>query len=89
MAHLGTAHHAGGRVGEQQADRAGSYSEAIQFEHEHFLRVLTTAFAEYVIEISRTGTDYRHISQFLQAAERNLSFAYIVFFLYLLVLLYF
>ena len=51
--------------------------------HEHFLRVLTRAFSEYVVEISRTGTDYHHTVQFLQAAERNLSFAYIVFFLYL------
>ena len=51
--------------------------------HEHFLRVLTRAFAEYVVEISRTGTDYRHVTQFLQSAELNLSFAYIVFFLYL------
>ena len=50
---------------------------------EHFLRILTRAFSEYVVEISRTGTDFHHTAQFLQAAERNLSFAYIVFFLYL------
>ena len=51
--------------------------------HEHFLRVLTRAFAEYVVEISQTGTDYHHPSQFLKAAELNLSFAYICMFLYL------
>ena len=51
--------------------------------HEHFLRVLTRAFSEYVLEISQTGTDYRHAAQFLHAAKLNLSFAYIVFFLYL------
>ena len=51
--------------------------------HEHFLRILTRAFAEYVVEISRTGTDYHHPVQFLRAAELNLSFAYICFFLYL------
>ena len=50
---------------------------------EHFLRILTRAFSEYVVEISRTGTDFHHTAQFLQAAELNLSFAYIVFFLYL------
>ena len=51
--------------------------------HEHFLRILTRAFSEYVVEISRTGTDYHHSVQFLRAAELNISFAYICFFLYL------
>ena len=51
--------------------------------HEHFLRILTRAFSEYVVEISRTGTDYHHPVQFLQAAEKNISFAYICFFLFL------
>lgn len=51
--------------------------------HEHFLRVVSQACAEYVVEIARTGTDYHATTQFLADAERNLSFAYIVFFLYL------
>ena len=51
--------------------------------HEHFLRILTRAFSEYVVEISRSGTDYHHSVQFLRAAELNISFAYICFFLYL------
>lgn len=51
--------------------------------HEHFLRILTTAFAEYVVEISKTGTDYHLTARFLAATEHNLSFAYVVHFLYL------
>jgi len=50
--------------------------------HQHFLRVVTQALAEYVVEIARTGTDYHITQAFLSDAERNLSFAYIVFFLY-------
>ena len=50
--------------------------------HEHFLRIVSQACAEYVVEISRTGTDYHAAQHFLADAERNLSFAYIVFFLY-------
>ena len=52
-------------------------------EHEHFLRILVEAFAEYVVEISQSGTDYHHVDQFLQDAEANLHFAYICYFLYL------
>lgn len=51
--------------------------------HQHFLRVVTQALAQYVVEIARTGTDYSACQQFLADAERNLSFAYIVFFLYM------
>ena len=51
--------------------------------HEHFLRIASQACAEYVVEISRTGTDFHATQHFLADAERNLSFAYIVFFLYL------
>ena len=51
--------------------------------HQHFLRVVTQALAQYVIEIARTGTDYHACQQFLDDAERNLSFAYIVFFLHM------
>jgi len=51
--------------------------------HQHFLRVVTQALAEYVVEISRTGTDYHVCRSFLADAERNLSFAYIVFFLHM------
>ena len=51
--------------------------------HEHFLRIVSQACAEYVVEIARTGTDFRATQHFLADAERNLSFAYIVFFLYL------
>ena len=50
--------------------------------HEHFLRVVSQACAEYVVEISRSGTDYHATQQFLADAERNLSFVYVVFFLY-------
>jgi hypothetical protein len=52
-------------------------------EHEHFLRIVVEACAEYVVEISRTGSDYHHCAHFLAAAERNLSFAYVCFFLFL------
>ena len=51
-------------------------------EHEHFLRICARACAEYVVEISATGSDYRAVPHFLQAAERNLSFAYVCRFLY-------
>jgi hypothetical protein len=51
--------------------------------HEHFLRIVTRACAEYVAEISLTGTDYTFVTRFLQDAEKNLSFSYVVFFLYL------
>jgi hypothetical protein len=51
--------------------------------HEHFLRIVTIACAEYVAEISLTGTSYNVVPRFLQDAERNLSFSYVVFFLYL------
>jgi hypothetical protein len=52
-------------------------------KHQHFLRIVTQALAEYVVEISRTGTDYRACQQFLADSERNLSFAYVVYFLYM------
>ena len=51
--------------------------------HQHFLRIVSQACVEYVVEISRTGTHYGAVQQFLSDAERNLSFAYIVFFLFL------
>ena len=47
------------------------------------MRILVEAFAEYVVEISQSGTDYHHVDQFLQDAEANLHFAYICYFLYL------
>ena len=50
---------------------------------EHFLRVCARACAEYVAEISATGSDYRAVSNFLRDARRNLSFAYVCYFLYL------
>ena len=49
----------------------------------HFLRILVRAFAEYVVEIARTGHDYRNASRFLRNAEANLNFAYVCYFLYL------
>ena len=52
-------------------------------EHEHFLRIVIEAFAEYVVEISATGGDYHDSDYFLRMAERNLSFAYICYFLFL------
>ena len=52
-------------------------------KHQHFLRIVIQALAEYVVEISHTGTDYRATQQFLADAEKNLSFAYIVYFLYM------
>ena len=51
--------------------------------HEHSLRIFTRACAEYVVEIARTGTDYTQTAQFLEDADRNLSFSYVVYFLYL------
>lgn len=52
-------------------------------EHEHFMRICARACAEYVVEISATGSDYRVVGHFLRAAERNLSFAYVCYFLHL------
>ena len=51
--------------------------------HRHFLRILTMAFSEYVVEIARTGNDFRNTGQFFRDAERNLSFSYICYFLWL------
>ena len=51
--------------------------------HEHFLRIVSQACAEYVVEIARTGTTYNAMQPFMADAERNLNFAYIVFFLHL------
>ena len=51
--------------------------------HEHFLRIVTRAFAEYVAEIAHTGCDYHNATHFLRLADRNLSFAYVCMFLYL------
>ena len=44
---------------------------------------MSQACAEYVVEIARTGTTYHAMQQFMADAERNLSFAYVVFFLHL------
>ena len=52
-------------------------------ESEHFLRILTEACAEYVVEVAQTGTDYRLTARFLRDAEENLSFAYVCLFLFL------
>ena len=52
-------------------------------EHEHFLRIVVEAFAEYVVEIAQTGQDYHNCANFLRRAERNLSFAYTCYFLFL------
>jgi hypothetical protein len=52
-------------------------------ESEHFIRILTRACSLYVLEISRTGSSYRLAAHFLNAADHNLSFAYICQFLYL------
>ena len=52
-------------------------------KHQHFLRIVTQALAEYVAEISATGTHYVVSQLFLRDAERNLSFAYVVFFLFM------
>jgi hypothetical protein len=49
----------------------------------HFLRILTQACAEYVVEISHTGSSYRLVGAFLQHADANLSFAYVCQFLHL------
>lgn len=51
--------------------------------HQHFLRIVTQALSEYVAEISRSGTNYAACQHFLRDAERNLSFAYVVFFLFM------
>lgn len=52
-------------------------------ESEHFVRILTTACAEYVLEISQTGTSFHACSIFLKDADANLSFAYVCQFLFL------
>ena len=52
-------------------------------KHQHFLRVVVQALSEYVVEISiisKTGTDFNLVVPFMRDAERNLSFAYVVFF---------
>ena len=51
--------------------------------HQHFLRIVIQALSEYVVEISATGTNYGATQLFLRDAERNLSFAYVVFFLFM------
>ena len=51
--------------------------------HQHFLRIVIEALARYVAEISSTGTHYGACQHFLRDAERNLSFAYVVFFLFM------
>ena len=51
--------------------------------HQHFLRIVIQALSEYVVEIAQTGSDYHATQQFLNDAEQNLSFAYVVFFLYM------
>ena len=51
--------------------------------HQHFLRIVIQALSEYVVEIAHTGSDYHATQQFLNDAEQNLSFAYVVFFLYM------
>ena len=51
--------------------------------HEHYVRIMTRAFAEYVIEISKTGMDFNASPQFMAQASHNLSFAYICQFLFL------
>jgi hypothetical protein len=51
--------------------------------HQHFLRIVIQALAEYVVEISQTGSHYSATPQFLKDSEQNLSFAYVVFFLYM------
>ena len=51
--------------------------------HEHFVRIVTTAFAEYILEISKTGMHYHSSKQFLNGASANLSFSYICNFLFL------
>ena len=51
--------------------------------HQHFLRVVIQATAEYVAEVAHTGTHYSTCRRFLTDAERNLSFAYVVFFLFM------
>ena len=33
-------------------------------EHEHFLRIVVEAFAEYVLEIAQTGCDYHNPTHF-------------------------
>ena len=52
-------------------------------EHEHFLRIMTRALSEYVVEISNTGSSFRHVDRFLAAAAPNLAFSYVCNFLHL------
>ena len=52
-------------------------------EHEHFLRIVVEAFAEYVLEIAQTGCDYHNPTHFLRMVEPNICFSYICYFLFL------
>ena len=49
---------------------------------EHFYFICIRACAEYVAEISATGSDFRSVPQFLRQAEVNLSFGYVCYFLF-------
>ena len=73
-------------VGNRKVKRDPTVSEFN--EHEHFLRIVVEALAQYVLLVSRHGGDYRHCDAFLNEAERNLSFAYICFFLHLFGFMY-
>ena len=50
--------------------------------HRHFLRIVTVAFSEYVVEIARTGCDFNDTRRFFRDADANLSFAYVCYFLW-------
>ena len=50
--------------------------------HRHFLRIVTVAFSEYVVEIARTGNDFNDTRGFFRDADANLSFAYVCYFLW-------
>ena len=52
-------------------------------ESEHFIRIMTRAFSEYIVEVSSGAADYHSSKPFLKRASVNLSFNYICQFLFL------
>lgn len=73
------------KMAEVVANRAVKSDPTVETynQHEHFLRVVSIAFAEYVLEIAASGTDFHVAHVFIEAAQVNLSFAYVVMFLFL------
>ena len=57
-------------------------------KYDHFMKIAIRACAEYVAEISATGLDFRNVPLFLSAADQNVSFSIVVYFLFTFGFLY-